>query len=768
MRDAERVVVMWGIDAAGSFTHLPLAPLDLPQLAQRMAGVATVAAGDYNGATPWDFRLREASSRPLRLRSTLVGGNYFELLGVTPIIGRAVRPDDDVIGATRVMVLSHSAWRTRFGGDSAVLGRSLDAVQQGVPYTIVGVMPPGLDVPRGVDFWTAFAPTAARNGSLEGSRWNVDVVARFAPGATAEQARQVLEGYYRTLGASGRTPYRGATATVRTLPQLITGDVRPVFAALSAAAALVLLVTGVNASGLLLLRAASRRREFAVRAAIGGSRGRLAREILTEHLMLAIVGGGLGAVLAATLVRGFVRLAPSELPRIGDLTVDWTLVLAVTAATALVVLIMGVAPALSASRAQPATVLSGARPGAGGGYGDVRTRRALVAAQVAMALVVLVGASLLGRNLMQLNALGLGMSAADHLTIVELVPPAPDNAAPGAANDRTLQLGRWRETLDGITTRLAAAPGIVAVAPVTAPPFADGWDGLVSAAGTPADDSSRRPYLNMELTNQDYLRATGIALIRGRWIAESDREDSPVVVALSDRAARTLFPDREALGERVNLWEGRQGTVIGIVADSRYREFLEPRPTIYFPHRQFDAGVSFLAVRSAGDPANVVPTIRRVVAATAPSVLLQERGTMRALLAGPLARPRVLAAVMASYALIVVALAIAGLYGVVAGSVATRRREFGVRAALGATPAALTTLVLGEGLVVALLGAVVGLLVALAGSGWMRAVLYGVAPSDPFTLAAATIAILTVCAMAVALPAWRAGRVDPATELRGE
>lgn len=768
VRDAERVVVMWGIDGAGSFTHLPLAPLDVPPLAEAMRGVATIAAGDYDGASAWVFRSTDGNQAPLRLRGTLAGGNYFELLGARPALGRTLRPDDDVIGAERVMVLSHSAWRAHFGGDPSVIGRSFDGVQQGARYTIVGVMPPGLDVPRGVEFWTAFAPTAARNGSLADSPWGVDVFARLAPGATAEQARQVLERYYQTLGANGKTPFRGATATVRTLPDLVTGDVRPVFAALAAAAVLVLLVTGVNVSGLLLLRATSRRRELAVRAAIGAARARLLRELVVEHATLAIAGGVLGAALSVALVKAFVRLAPSELPRVGDLGIDWSLLFMVVAVTAIIVLVVGVAPAIAASRVMPASVLGGARSSASGSTADVRVRRVLVAAQVAMALVVLVGASLLGRSLLQLNALDLGMSAADQLSAFELVPPAPESAAPAANGSDASRLTRWRGTLAEITAQLASTPGFVAVAPVTSPPFTTGWKGMIGAVGTPASDSARRPYLNMELTDEHYLQATGVRLTRGRWLAASDREKAPQVVVLSESAARALFPGRDALGERVQLWGESQGTVVGIVADSRYREFLEPGPTIYFPHRQFDAGVSFLLVRTAGDATSTTATVRNVVSAVAPAVLVQERGSIRDLLSSPLARPRVLSAVLSTYAIVVVILAVAGLYTVVAGSVVNRRREFGVRAALGATPASLLSLVLGEGMQLTIVGALAGLLVALGASRALRALLYGVAPNDPLSLAASAVSMLVVCGAAVLLPAWRAGRADPARELRAE
>ncbi len=768
VRDAERVVVLWGTDRAGSFPRMPLGPTDLPGLAAAMRGVATIAAGDYNGAHPWPFRPADGGAAPLRLRGTLAGGAYFDVLGARPVLGRALRPEDDVIGAPRVMVLSHAAWRRHFGGDPGVIGRPLQSVIWGVPYTVVGVMPPGLDVPRGVEFWTAFTPTAALDGSLENSPWGVHVFARLAPGATAERARQLLTAYYATLAGAGKMNYAGARATVRTLPELVSGDVRPAFTALAAAAAVVLLVTCGNVAGLLLVRAGGRRREFAVRAAIGARRGRLVRALLLEHALLALAGGVLGAGVAAGAVHAFAALAPAELPRLADLGVDWTLLAAVAGATTLVVLAVGVAPAVAATRVAPAAALGGAREGVGGRAADVRTRRLLVAAQVALALVVLSGASLVGRSLAHLTSLDLGVRSPEQLTFVELVPSTNANARD--EGDERARLARWFGQQDAILARVRAAPGVLAAAPVVHEAYAGtaGWDARVEAEGAAAQDSARRPYLNMEITDADYLRVMGTPLLRGRWLAASDREDAPPVVVLSARAARALFPDEDAVGRRVKLWGDRRATVVGVVGDTRFREFVEPRASIYFPYRQVDGGALFLAMRTAGDPAGVVAAVRRAAAEEAPTMLVQAHGTMRARLAEPLARPRLLAGVLGTYAAVVVALAVAGLYAVVAGSVAGRRREFGVRAALGATPRALLTLVLREGLRVAGFGAGVGLIAALAGGRLVATLLHGVTPTDGATLAGAVAALLAVCAAAVLLPARRAAGADPAGELRAE
>ena len=761
VRDADRVVVLWGVDRAGSIGHLPLRPTDLPGAAAALAPLATVAAADYNGASPWTFR--GADGVPLRLRGTLAGGAYFDVLGARPVLGRALRPDDDVVGAPRVLVLSHAAWRTRFGGDPAIVGRALHAVQQGAPYTVVGVMPPGLDLPRGVEFWTAFAPTAAVNGALDRSPYAVDLLARLAPGATAEQLRGALTAHYATLARAGCTPCDGARATVRTVPELVTGDVRPAFAALAAAAGVVLLVTCGNVAGLLLAGASARRRELAVRAAIGAGRGRLLRALLVEHAVLALAGGLLGAALAALLVRAFAALAPAGLPRVADLGLAWGPLAAAVALTTLVVLAVGVGPAVAGARVAPAAALGGARAGAGGGTADVRARRLLVGGQVAFAFVVLAGAALVGRSLAGLGALDLGLPAVDRLAFVELVQPAD-----GAWGDPAART-RWLAALDAVTARVAATPDVAAVAPVVKTPFAGtgGWDGRLEAEGAAPGDSARRPYLNLEVTSPAYLRATGVALRAGRWLADADRDGAPPVVVLSARAARALFPGEDAVGRGVRLGPMR-ATVVGVVADTRFRDYLEPRPSVYFPHRQFPAAPTVLAVRTRGDPALAVAAVRRAVDAVAPGVLVSAAGTMRTLAAAPLARPRLLAAVLGAYALVVVVLAVAGLHAVVAASVAARARELGVRSALGASPRALRALVLGEGGGVALAGLAVGLAGALAAARLVGAELHGVSPTDPATLAAAAAALLLACAAATLAPARRAARTDPAGVLRAD
>jgi len=761
IRDGERVLMLWGVDRAGSFPHLPLRPTDLPGITDRLRGVAEVAAADYNGATSWPFQPPSGSGAPLRLRGTLAGGNYFDVLGAVPALGRTLRPDDDVIGAPRVMVLSHAAWLRHFAGDPAILGRSFTAVIFGAPYTVVGVMSPGLDLPRGVEFWTAFLPTAAVDGSLERSPWAMDLLVRLSPGSTSQRVEGVLAGHYETLAAGGASQYAGARATSRTVAALVTGDVRPAFRALAVAAVVVLLVTCANVAGLLLLRASGRRRELAVRVALGAGRARLVRALALQHGAVAVAGGVVGGAVAMVAVRTFAVLAPEGLPRITELGVDWRLFAMLVLVTLVVVLVVALGPALAATRVDPASVLGATYAGVGGGRREVRVRRLLAGGQVALALAVLAAASLLGRSLGNARSLALGVEAPERLSFVEIVPSAGWDAGRIPGGDRTAQGAHWLTLQDQILARTAALPGVTAVAPVVHEAYAGtaGWDARLEAEGAAAGDSARRPYLNMEITSEDYLRVTGTALVRGRWIAATDREGAVPVIVLSEAAARALFPGEDAVGRRVTLWAGRTATVVGIVADTRFRELLVARPSFYLPHRQFDGSAPFLAIRTRGDPSRVASSVREVVRSLAPGLLVQDHGTLRARLAEPLARPRLMAAVMLGYAAVAVLLAVAGLYAVVAQGVATRRREFAVRSALGATPRALWSLVLRDGGRVALAGVAVGVPLALVGGELLSSVLFEVAPADAATIALSAGAVVVLSFLAVAPSAWRAARV---------
>lgn len=721
VRDQDRVAVLWGEQP--SLAHVPLGLRQFEAFAASAPGLASVAAVDYNGAWPRYFLMHGPAAAPTRVPQGVVSGNFFDVLGVHPLLGRALRPSDDVPGAPVVAVLSHAAWRRDFDGDPRVVGRTIRSVQDPRLYTIVGVMAPGLDYPRGANLWVALRPMWAPNGRLDSQHVAVDVLARLAPGGTLQLARDALTASYARAGTRTNALAAGTRGTARLLADTVVGDARRAFTLTAAAAALVLVVACVNVAGLVLVRAERRRRELTVRAAIGAGRGRLVTQLLAEYAILAAVSGALGAGLAAVLVRTFAALAPADLPRVAEVHVDGTLLAAATLATAVVVLFVGLLPAVSAARrVDLADVLrSDVRAGTGGPRAH-RGRQALVAAQVALAVVILAAATLLGRSFARLRAVDFGM-AADHLALVQLVPP-PELL--GAAPPRGASA--WNALLDRMIERVGTLPGVIGVAPVSTPPFlgSAGWIIRPAAEGVAVADTVRTPWLHMEVTTGDFARAAGVPLLRGRFLTAADREGAPGVVVLSERAARMIWPGADAVGKRVNFgahdpfgWR----TVVGVVGETRWQDLSTPQPAIYIPYRQFEASPTVLLVRATGDPALLLPAVRRAVSEAAPGVTVTAANTIRELTAAPLARPRLLSALLGAFAFAAVALTAVGLFGVVA---------------------------------------------AFAGGRLLGALLYDVRPADPLALGGSAIALLAVCAAASLGPARRASRVDPASALRAE
>ncbi|GJG88993.1 hypothetical protein tb265_41740 [Gemmatimonadetes bacterium T265] len=709
VRDQDRVVVLWG--AQPSLAHVPLRLGAYDDLAAGTPGLAAGAAVDYNGAWPRDFALGDPAAPTVRLSQGVVSGNFFDVLGARPLLGRALRPSDDVPGTAVVAVLSHAAWRRDFGGDPHVVGRTIRPVQTSQAYTIVGVMPPGLDYPRGAAMWVALRPMWADTSAAA-----VDVVARLSSGATPALAAASLTASYRRSPAGHDELAANSRGTARLLADAVVGDARPAFTLTAAAAGLVLLAACGNVAG---------------------------------------------------LVRAFAALAPADLPRVAEVRVDGWLLAAAVAATAAVVVLVGLAPALDvARRVDVADVLRRAARGGTGGRGAGRVRRALVGGQVAMAVVVLASAGLLGRSLARLQAVDLGLTA-DRLALVELVPPAdaPSDTREGAP--------RWNATLDRVLARVGALRGVAGVAPVGTGPFkgSAGWIMMPEVEGAGAGDTARTPWLHFEVTTGAFARTAGVPLLRGRFLTDADREGAPGAVVLSERAARAMWPGGDAVGKRVRF--GRHDpfgwrAVVGVVAETRWQDLRTPQGAIYIPYRQFAASPTLLLVRSPDDPALLLPAVRRVVAEVAPTVRVTATNTLRRLVAVPLARPRLLSALLAAFALAAVALTAVGLFGVVAASVAERGRELAVRSSLGARPGDLRALVVGEGLPVAGGGAAVGLAAALALGRLVAGLLYNVRPADPAALGGSALALLLVCAAACLVPAARAARADPAAALRAE
>ena len=748
----DRVVVLHG--EMRGFDNLPLTLEHAREVAAGAASLDTAASFASFGAVPVPVR---DGDRIARLRRALVTGDFFAVLGARPLLGRALTPGDDVPGAEPVAVLSHGAWQRRYDGRADVLGQPLRMHDDGVAYTIVGVMPPGLDLPRGTDVWAPVARVVPA-GNIGYVGFNV--VGRLAPAATPEAARGELTAFFRRPEASPMT--RDAQGVARTLPQVVLGETRPAVLTFAAASLLLLVITCVNVANLLLVRGLARAREVAVRAALGAHRRQLVAQLLVEHLLLAAAGALLGALVAVAAVRAFVTLAPAGLPRVDEIAPNVTVLLGGAAIAGVALLLFAVAPAIATSRADVQAVLrSGTRQSVG--RRSRRVAEVLVAGQVALALLVLSAAGLVARSLVALERAELAFEPS-RLLVAELALRQAEYG--DAAAQRAL--------LDRLLPAVRAVPGVAAVAPTVAVPFSggSGWDGRPAREGQSPDEARENPMLNMELVTPDYFATLRVPVVRGRGFTEADREGAPPVVVLSESAARQHWPGEDPVGKRLRMGppSAPPFTVVGIVPDTRWRALREARPSIYFPLAQsfFPFVPTTLAVRTSVPPTAVVADLRRAIETTAPGVAVAGVAPFASFLDAPLAQPRLNALLLAVFAGAAVTLAAVGLFGVMATMVRSRTRELGVRMALGATAADLRRMVLRRGVAIAAAGAAVGVVGALAANRLLEALLYDVRPTDAATLLAVTALLLGVAVLAALVPARASTRVDPTVALRAE
>jgi predicted permease len=752
VREQDRVVALWGRKPEQDFKY-PLsleAARDFPRRARTMERVGAFA---YEGATPVLIR---DGDEVLRVRRALVSGDFFGVLDARPHLGRGLLPQDDAWGAERAVVLSYGTWQRRFGGDTSVIGRRVVMHEDGALYTVVGVMPLGFDYPRGADFWSATYAAIPEKSLQYGA---ANLIGRLKPDATLENAQDELTAYFaRPDAPAWERNMRGVSSS---LPTLILGDTRPAVIAFAAASGLLLLIACLNVANLLLVRGLTRTREMAVRSALGAERGDLIRQLLTENALLALVGGVLGVLVAAAAVETFLSFAPETFPRLGEVHVSGRTLGGAFAISVIALLAFALAPALMASRATVHDALrSGTRQTAG-----KRSRLAselLVAGQVALALIVLSAAGLIARSLVKLERADLAFDQS-RLLIAELA----------LRYDQLDDVAKQRGAIDRALPMIERLPQVRSLSPVVAAPFSGtgGWDGRPTKEGQTPADAASNPMLNMEVVAPAYFETFGMPLLRGRGFTDADRENAPSVVVLSESAAKYYWQSEDPIGKRLRMGtEAGPFTVVGVVSDTRYRELREARPSIYFPLRQafFPFTATTLAIRTRGAPADAVAALRRVVGDSTPGIALASATPFETLLEKPLAQPRLNALLLAVFASACVALSAIGLFGVMSTMVRQRTREFGVRMALGATPRNVQRMVMGRGVAIACAGLGVGLIGALATNRVLRALLYGVTPTDAATLVVVVALLACVAALASFLPARSSTRINVVAALRAE
>lgn len=765
VRDQDRVVVAWQEDRARGAAEfkIPFRYGEYEAVRERSHALAEVAALPRHGVSRW---IAKDGAEAIVLGGVPVTRDFFNLLGVRPALGRMLGPADDVRGGPVAVVLSHGAWRRAFGGDPAAVGRSIRLA--GRSATIVGVAPKAFDYPRGAELWVpalAWWNPDAPGGLDAGSPYiELDLVARLASGATAEQARAELGAIATELrDERGARSDAGFAVVVKPLAEVLVRQVRSALLLIAAGVALVLLIAGVNVANLLLARGIGRRGEFAVRAAVGARRRRIVRQLLTETFVLALAGGALGVLLAAWGIDALLALAPPELPLLENVAIGGRVLGFATLVSLLTTTLFGLLPALGATSAAPARALTGSERALGPVGGAGRVRNALVVGQIALTLVVLTGAGLLLKSLARLHALDPGYEV-ERLTLVEIAVP-PWKYEAGAAQHRLFE---------GVLEGVRALPGVLAATAVVSAPFSGsgGVDIMFAAEGQEPHAVADNPWLNYEGVEPDYFRALGLPILRGRGFTAADRENAPRVVIVNQSVARQMWPGENAVGKRIK-WgradsEAPWITVVGVVADARYRTFQEVRPSVYVP---FPQGIPVypqnLLVRTRAG-AEVVPSVRRVLAEIEPDLVVRSAAPMDQVLARPLAGARFQTLLLAVLAGLGLTLSTIGVYGLVAYVVTARTREIGLRMALGAERRDILGVVLRGAATIGGAGVALGLAGAAAGTRLLRGLLFQVEPLDPATFGAVALVLAAVVLIASWLPARRAARVDPMVALRAE
>ncbi len=734
--DQDRLVVLWS-ETQEQTANWPFAIDDVREIARRQGALEQTGFVGYYGSAPETI---QDGDQVYQLRRSLVSGNFFDILQSQPVLGRA--------------------WRQRFGGDPAIVGRQLLFHDTGRAYRIVGVMPQGLDYPEATDFWAPLVATST--GTADSLNLvSLHLVGRLRAGASRTDAESEVTSYLqRPEAPAWSREFRGAG---QELPTLVLGRTKPAVLIFAAAAVLLLLLTCINVANLLLVRGLGRSREFVVRSALGAGRRRLVGQLLSESALLALAGGTLGVGLALAAVRGFVAVAPGDIPRLDEIHLNGGAILAAIGITAAAVMLFALAPAFATSRVNLQDVLrAGARQSGGGRQVRIVTE-GLVAAQIALAVMVLFAAGLIEKSLLKLERVDLAFDS-KRVLIGELALRV--EAADGVARQLAL--------LDGVLDRVAAVPGVDAVSPALTVPFAPtgfGIAGFLSRLGQTKDESAKNPLLNLEIVAPNYFATLGIPVLRGRPFSAADLKGGAPVVIISESTARHYWPGADPLGQTLLFGPSDPPlTVVGVVPNTRYRELRTARASVYFPLRQaaFPVIPLTLVIRTAGSPASIVGAVRKAIAEGGPGVALASASPLEALLDQPRAQPRLNAMLLAAFAATAVILAAVGLFGVIATMVRQRTGEFGIRMALGATPAGVRRLVMGRGLAIAAAGAMAGIGGALVTSRLLADLLFEVGPSDLVTLGLATALILGVAAIASLIPAQASMGIDPGISLRGE
>ncbi|MEO6871319.1 MAG: ABC transporter permease [Chthoniobacterales bacterium] len=753
----DRLVAIWNSDVNQPASHETDSFPDFYDYRAQSQSFSAMAA--YSGAGTVLSGIGEAQE----LSGVAVAGDFFEVMGVQPMLGRGFTAQESKIGQPNVVVISHELWQRAFASDRKIIGQQINL--SGRQSTLLGVMPAGWKFPvqaEPVDFINPLEPLVANQVPQRGSHF-LQMVGRLKPGVTAQQATAELKPIAARLAAQYPDTNLNRSVLVRPLLQDIVGDVRPALLILLGAVALVLLIACANVANLLLARAAARSREISIRAALGASRWIIVRQLLAESFLLALIGGAAGLVLAGWVVDLLGRFGPQDVPRLAEVHVNLGVCAFTFGLTILSTLIFGLIPALQVSRPNVNEALQQGAKGSSGGLHGTRTRALLVISQVALSLLLLAGAGLLIKSFFNLRATDPGFEPARLLVLDQAIPrtkyPEPD---------------AQRSFYDRLVPKLAALPGVEAVGGANPLPFSDNNNASsFRLASQPERGPGTHPDASNLLVLPDYFRSMKIPLKTGRFFDAHDNQSSRHVAIVNEAFVRRFLPHSNPIGERI-LRDQEKGVdaleIVGVVGDAKQTSLgAEVIPEFYQPFAQQPTRHVWLTLRTkTTEVAGLSAAIRKIVHQEDADVFVGNLQPMEFLLARNLAQPRFNMMLLGGFAGVALLLAAIGIYGVIAYSVAQRTREIGIRMALGAQRADMLRMVLRQSLSVVVIGLVIGLVAAFAATRLLASLLYGVGANDLLTYASVVFLLGGTAFLASYIPARRAMKVDPMVALRYE
>lgn len=755
--DSDRLVILQSSQPEKKIDQFPFSYSRFQAVRDNQQVFSNLGLGIFTGFTV------TGAGDPEQVQGIQVSASYLATLGVQPLHGRNFNADEDRPGGTPVVLLSHHYWRQHYNGDPGVLGQAITL--DGRPHTIIGVLPPSLSsFPLNqTELWTprpAEVPFLVQS-QLEGGGFFFQVIARLKPGVTLAQAREnvnvVAAGYRQTHAGNADAP---TAAVVTPLLESLTGNQRPTYVVLFGAVGCVLLIACANVANLLLARFVSRRKEIALRFALGAGRGHVIRQLLAESVLVALAGGALGLLLAYFGVHAFIRVGQNFIPRALEVALDPRAVVFTLGIALLTGLGMGLFPALQAARQDPNGALKDTSRGSSGGPAQKRLRSGLLVGEIALSLVLLVVASLLLTSYARLQRVQPGFQPEGVFVGFLNLPPTKYSGATAISN-----------FLIRLNERLAALPGAKSVAFNDSPPLAgNNGDAPIAIYGEAVPPLGERPGATRHLISPNSFATLGIPLRKGRDFDDRDRPGSPETVIINEAFAKQFFGNQDPIGRKLITGMGqRVSEIVGVVGDTHSADLNSPARAEYFlPALQRGENFTTVLIRTEGDPALFASQVRAALREVDPGQPLVNAQAYTTLIAQSVAERRLIMILLVAFAGLALVLACIGVYSVMAYVVTQRTTEIGIRMALGASPQAVQSMIVGEGLKLAAIGIGLGLVAALAASRLVQQFLFGVPPHDPLTYAGISLLIAAVAAAACWIPARRATKVDPLIALRAE